>query len=98
MSPDESTELDEMDGEGETDGTEAMVGEYANYVSVGSTQTEFYLDFFHVVPGSGDGDHVLPVRRLLISPMLVRGLVRALEEEIGSYESTFNMTLPTVQS
>ena len=79
--------------------TEAMVGEYANFASVGSTQTEFYLDFFHVVPGNSAGaETVLPVRRIMISPMLVRGLVRALEEEISGYESTYHIALPTVES
>ncbi len=77
-----------------------MVGEYANYASVGSTQTEFYLDFFHVVPGAPESgqEQVLPVRRILISPMLVRGIVRALEEEITSYESTYHITLPMVDA
>ena len=87
MTPDE--EMDSVEGEGD----ESMVGEYANYVSVGSTQTEFYIDFFHVVPG-GSGEQTLPVRRLLISPMLVRGLVHALEEEISAYEGSYSITLP----
>ena len=76
---------------------EAMVGEYANYISVGSTQTEFYIDFFHVVP-DGSEERVLPVRRLLVSPMLIRGLMRALQAEVLSYESTYHFTLPTVES
>ncbi len=80
---------------------EVMIGEYANYAAVGSTQTEFYLDFFHVVPGSGTettDEQVLPVRRIMISPMLVRGLVRALEQEVSNYEATYKITLPTVES
>ncbi len=83
------------------DAADTMVGEYANYITVGSTQTEFYIDFYQVVPaGSSDGgeEHVLPVRRLLVSPMLVRGLMRALEEEVENYEGTYHITLPTVES
>ena len=83
-----------------TDPIEPMLGEYANYVSVGSIQTEFYIDFMQTVPGSavGDEEQVVPVRRILISPMLIRGLVRALEQEIANYESTYTLTLPTVES
>jgi len=79
---------------------QTMIGEYANYISVGSTQTEFYIDYFHVVPASSndEGDEqVLPVRRLLVSPMLIRGLIRALEEEVANYEGTYHLTLPTVE-
>lgn len=81
------------------DAIEPMIGEYANYVSVGSIQTEFYIDFMQTVPGTaGEDEQVMPVRRILISPMLIRGLVRALEQEISNYESTYTMTLPTVES
>ncbi len=76
---------------------ETMMGEYANYVSVGSTQTEFYLDFFLVVPGDNGEEHTVPVRRLLISPMLMRGLQGALENEIATYETTYHIQLPTVE-
>lgn len=80
--------------------TDTMVGEYANYITVGSTQTEFYIDFFQVVPSSSaddDNEHVMPVRRLLVSPMLVRGLMHALEQEVENYESTYHLTLPSVE-
>jgi hypothetical protein len=86
---------------GDDEQTGTMVGEYANYITVGSTQTEFYIDFFQVVPSSSSDDeheHVIPVRRLLVSPMLMRGLMRALEEEVDNYESTYHLTLPTVES
>jgi hypothetical protein len=73
-------------------------GEYANYVSVGSTQTEFYIDFFHVNPTGDGGEEVIPVRRILISPMLIRGVIRALEQEVSSYEMNYHMTLPTMES
>lgn len=99
--PQDDTTIDDEDEVEEDDAPPAtMVGEYANYASVGSTQTEFYLDFYHVVPGtsSGNVEQVLPVRRIMISPMLVRGLVRALEEEISSYETTYHLTLPTVEA
>lgn len=81
----------------QTSGDEPMIGEYANEVSVGSTQTEFYIDFYQYVPGS-DGDHMVPVRRLLISPMLMRSLVKALEDEIGNYETTYHVSLPVMES
>ncbi len=86
---------DDEDDDGLT--LEAMVGEYANYISVGSTQTEFYIDFFQVVPGA-DAEQVMPVRRLLVSPMLIRGLMRALDSEVARYEATYRITLPIVQS
>ena len=92
----ELTEDEALDDE-QDDQLEAMVGEYANYISVGSTQTEFYIDFFHVVP-DGSEERVLPVRRLLVSPMLIRGLMRALQAEVSTYESTYHFTLPTVES
>lgn len=82
----------------ELDLADPMTGEYANFVSVGSTQTEFYIDFMQVVPGGATDDQVLPVRRLLISPMLVRGLVRALDQEITNYEGAYHFTLPTVDA
>jgi Protein of unknown function (DUF3467) len=83
------------------DTSDLLVGEYANYVSVGSTQTEFFIDFMQVVPGTGDdsgNSQVLPVRRLLISPMLARGLMRAIEQEVLSYETTYSIMLPTLES
>lgn len=80
------------------DQADPMTGEYANFVSVGSTQTEFYIDFMQVVPGGSGDDHVLPVRRLLLSPMLVRGLVRAMEQEITNYEGAYHFSLPTVDA
>jgi hypothetical protein len=76
----------------------AFEGEYANYVSVGSTQTEFYIDFFHVNPVGDGGEEVIPVRRILVSPMLIRGVIRALEQEVSSYEMNYHMTLPTMES
>ncbi len=88
--------IDDDEGQAST-----MVGEYANYITVGSTQTEFYIDFFQVVPSAAAEDeheHVIPVRRLLVSPMLMRGLMRALEEEVDNYEATYHLTLPTVES
>jgi hypothetical protein len=79
---------------------DTLIGEYANYVSVSSTQTEFYIDFMLNVPAATNGgeDQVLAVRRIMISPMLVRGLIKALEQEASSYESTFTIMLPTVGS
>jgi hypothetical protein len=86
-----------QDDDIETTADDTMMGEYANYVSVGSTQTEFYLDFFLVVPGDNGEEHTVPVRRLLISPMLMRGLQGALDNEIQTYETTYHIQLPTVE-
>jgi len=83
----------------DSDTNDTMIGEYANYISVGSIQTEFYIDFRQTVPGgSSENEQILPVRRILISPMLIRGLVRALEDEITSYESSYGVSLPTVDA
>lgn len=100
LDQDEAMDDEEMEDDAAST-TPMMVGEYANYISVGSTQTEFYLDFFQVVPGSaGDGsdEQVLPVRRLLLSPMLIRGLMQALGAEVATYESTYHFNLPTLKS
>ncbi len=62
------------------------LGTYANFVSIVHNFAEFILDFGRVVPGRDD---VQVVSRLVMTPVHVKQLLRALAENVTIYERNF---------
>ena len=70
------------------------VGDYANMVGVWHTGHEFTLDFSVTLPTAEgpEGSTIVPcqvVARLKIAPSLIFDLMRALNENMTSYEAKF---------
>jgi hypothetical protein len=66
------------------------LGTYANFVSIVHNYAEFVLDFGRIVPGRED---VQVVSRLVMTPLHVKQLLRALNENVAIYERNFG-TVP----
>ncbi|HPS77671.1 MAG TPA: DUF3467 domain-containing protein [Thermoanaerobaculaceae bacterium] len=66
------------------------LGTYANFVSIVHNYAEFVLDFGRIVPGRED---VQVVSRLVMTPLHVKQLLRALSENVAIYEQNFG-TIP----
>jgi hypothetical protein len=63
---------------------EVLGGVYANTMIVAHTKEEFVLDFLAVFPPQG-----ILNSRVIISPGHLKRLIRALQENLGKYESKF---------
>jgi hypothetical protein len=73
-------------------------GKYANHVTVGYTQFEFYLDFWRVDANVGEqGVRMSFVDRMIISPHNVKGLVEALSQMCSSFEESWKLELPNMR-
>jgi hypothetical protein len=67
-------------------------GVYANAAGVWHTPHEFTLDFLTIQPSSPESPDVVPARvvsRVKIPPTVIFDLMRALNENMTKYESTF---------
>jgi Protein of unknown function (DUF3467) len=62
------------------------LGTYANFVSIVHNFAEFILDFGRMVPGRND---VQVVSRIVMTPVHVKQLLRALTENVAIYERSF---------
>ena len=62
------------------------LGTYANFVSIVHNFAEFIMDFGRVVPGRDD---VQVVSRVVMTPIHVKQLLRALTENVAIYERNF---------
>jgi hypothetical protein len=62
------------------------LGTYANFVSIVHNYAEFVLDFGRIVPGRED---VQVVSRLVMTPLHVKQLLRALTENVAIFERNF---------
>jgi len=61
-------------------------GAYSNLVIVNHSPTEFVLDFINVMPGSPKAK----VRsRIILTPQHTKRFLKALEENLTKYESSF---------
>ena len=61
-------------------------GSYSNLVIVNHSPTEFVLDFINVMPGSPKAK----VRsRIILTPQHTKRFLKALEENLSKYESSF---------
>ncbi len=65
---------------------ETAQGVYTNLMVVNHNETEFALDFIYVQP---QGNRAKVRSRVITSPSHIRGLIRALEKNLSSYEEKF---------
>jgi len=61
-----------------------MKGVYANLMKVTHTKEEFVLDFANVLPPKG-----IVTARVITSPGHLKRIIKALEENLRSYEEKF---------
>lgn len=62
------------------------LGTYANFASIVHNFAEFIIDLGRIVPGR---DHVEVVSRVVMTPVHVKQLLRALAENVAIYERNF---------
>ena len=73
-------------------------GKYANHITVGRTQWEFYLDFWRLDADAGKKDVKQSfVERIILSPHNVKGFMDTLSEVVKGFESDWGMTLPNMR-
>jgi hypothetical protein len=72
-------------------GDHQVLGTYANFASIVHNFGEFIIDFGRVVPGRED---VQVVTRVVMTPVHVKQLLRALTENVGIYENNFGEIPP----
>ncbi|HPC82818.1 MAG TPA: DUF3467 domain-containing protein [Thermoanaerobaculaceae bacterium] len=64
------------------------LGTYSNFVSIVHNFAEFVLDYGRIVPGRED---VQVVARVVMTPLHVKQLLRALTENVAIYERNFGV-------
>jgi Protein of unknown function (DUF3467) len=62
------------------------LGTYANFASIVHNFAEFIIDFGRIVPGR---EEVQVVSRIVMTPVHVKQLLRALGENVNIYERNF---------
>jgi hypothetical protein len=62
------------------------LGTYANFASIVHNFAEFIIDYGRIVPGKED---VHVVARVVMTPVHVKQLLRALNENVAIYERNF---------
>jgi hypothetical protein len=72
-------------------GDHQLLGSYANFASIVHNFGEFILDFGRIVPGRDD---VQVVTRVVMTPVHVKQLLRALNENVAIYENNFGEIAP----
>jgi hypothetical protein len=60
-------------------------GKYANAVTIMHSPSEFIMDFLMLLPG----DRKKVVSRVLVSPGQAKQMAKALNENVGRYESAY---------
>jgi len=67
-------------------GDQQALGTYANFASIVHNFAEFIIDFGRIVPGRED---VQVVSRVVMTPVHLKQLLRALTENVAIYERNF---------
>jgi hypothetical protein len=67
-------------------GDQLALGTYANFASIVHNYAEFIIDFGRIVPGR---DEVQVVSRVVMTPVHLKQLLRALSENVAIYERNF---------
>jgi hypothetical protein len=67
---------------------DVLGGVYANQMVVSHTREEFLLDFINLFPPSG-----VVNARVIVSPGHLKRMIRALQENLGRYESQFGQVM-----
>lgn len=63
-----------------------LIGDYANFARIAHTPGDFVIDFGQHV---AEQQTVAMKRRIIMSPVNVKSLLRALEENVRKYEESF---------
>lgn len=63
-----------------------LSGVYANQMMVTHTREEFVMDFINLLPPSG-----VVNARVIVSPGHLKRMIRALQDNLGRYESRFGL-------
>ena len=66
--------------------TDKGVEEYANFAITTHSPAEFVIDFFRILPGINEAK---VKSRIIMSPVHLKTLVRALQDNINKYENKF---------
>ena len=66
--------------------TDKNVEEYANFAITTHSPAEFVIDFFRILPGISEAK---VKSRIIMSPVHLKTLVRALQDNINKYENKF---------
>ena len=67
-------------------GDQQALGTYANFASIVHNFAEFIIDFGRIVPGR---EEVQVVSRVVMTPIHLKQLLRALNENVAIYERNF---------
>ena len=67
-------------------GDQQALGTYANFASIVHNFAEFIIDFGRIVPGR---EEVQVVSRVVMTPVHLKQLMRALTENVSIYERNF---------
>jgi hypothetical protein len=67
-------------------GEQQSLGTYANFASIVHNFAEFIVDYGRIVPGR---EEVQVVSRVVMTPVHVKQLLRALTENVAIYERNF---------
>lgn len=68
----------------------ALIGDYANFARISHMPGDFFLDFGQHLP---EQNRVAMKRRIVMSPVNVKSLLRALDENVRRYEDHYG-TIP----
>ena len=66
--------------------SDSNVEEYANFAITTHSPAEFVIDFFRILPGINEAK---VKSRIIMSPVHLKTLVRALQDNINKYEDKF---------
>jgi len=66
--------------------SDKSVEEYANFAITTHSPAEFVIDFFRILPGINEAK---VKSRIIMSPVHLKTLVRALQDNINKYENKF---------
>jgi hypothetical protein len=73
-----------------------LKSEYANLVRIAHSPVEFVVEFARLLPGEA---HPLNVSKVVLSPLAVKMLQKALTENVSRFESTFGeISMPGVNT
>ena len=64
---------------------------YANFARISHGPLEFLIDFKRSSPEQPNPDEGLPLVRVVLHPAIAKSFLRALQENIGRYETAFGV-------
>jgi hypothetical protein len=64
---------------------------YANFARITHGPLEFLIDFKRSSPEQPNADETAPLVRIVLHPAIAKSFLRALQENVSRYESTFGV-------